>query len=174
MEIHKGFETQRLVVRPTSIDDAEFIFELMNTPAWIRNIGDRKITSVEKAKNYILTRMLPQLERLGYGNYTIIRKNDDLKIGICGLYERAGLEGIDIGFALLPEHVGVGYAFEAANTLKNAAFNTFGLKVMYAITAKDNTSSHKLLERLGLELSGTKRLPGDDEELLLYKIEKNN
>lgn len=103
MGAHKEFETERLFLRPTSDADAKFIFALMNNPTWIQHIGDRNITSFESAKDYILSRMLPQLGKLGYGNYTITRKTDNLKIGSCGLYDREGLDGIDIGFALLPE-----------------------------------------------------------------------
>lgn len=172
MEACKEFETDRLIIRPTSIADAKFIFELMNTPKWIENIGNRNITSVESAKDYISIRMLPQFRRLGYGNYTIIRKSDHTKIGTCGLYDRAGMEGIDIGFALFHDYERMGYAFEAVDTLKNIAFNVFGLNFINAITTKNNIASQKLLEKLGLKLSGTTTLPNEDEELLLYSIEK--
>ncbi|MGA8855003.1 MAG: GNAT family N-acetyltransferase, partial [Christiangramia sp.] len=92
---HKIFETERLTIRPTALEDATFIFELFNSPKWLQFIGDRKIRSVENAKNYISERMHPQLQKLGFSNYTIIRKSDNLKIGTCGLYDREVLNGID-------------------------------------------------------------------------------
>ncbi|HAH25695.1 MAG TPA: GNAT family N-acetyltransferase, partial [Prolixibacteraceae bacterium] len=63
--------------------------------------------------------------RLGYGNFTVTRKSDRVKIGICGLFDREGLEGIDIGFAFLPEYERKGYAFESADKLKDKAFDEF-------------------------------------------------
>jgi len=171
MNQYKNFETERLILKPTSEEDAEFIFELLNTPKWIKYIGDRNIKTVENAKDYIKIKMLPQLKRLGYSNYTLIRKSDNHKIGTCGLYDRDGLEGIDIGFAFLPEYERNGYAFESANKLMNAAFNEFEITKINAITVKDNISSQKLLEKLGLKLNGTTKLPDDDVELLLYKME---
>ena len=174
MNQYKKFETERLILKPTSEEDAEFIFELFNTPKWIKYIGDRNIKTVEDAKDYIKTKMLPQLKRLGYSNYTLIRKSDNDKIGTCGLYDRDGLEGIDIGFAFLPKYERKGYAFESANKLKNVAFNEFEITEINAITVKDNISSQKLLEKLGLKLNGTTKLPDDDEELLLYKIKLKN
>ena len=39
MKAYKHFETERLILHPTSEDDAAFIFELVNTPKWIVNIG---------------------------------------------------------------------------------------------------------------------------------------
>ncbi|MBC8770415.1 GNAT family N-acetyltransferase [Arenibacter sp. BSSL-BM3] len=171
MSTYKTFTTERLILKPTSEADDEFVFELFNTQKWIQNIGDRNIKSVAMAKEYILNKMQPQLERLGYSNYTIIRKTDQVKIGACGLYDREGLEGIDIGFAFLPEYEGKGYAFEAAHKLVKVAFNEFGIKGISAITSKNNISSQKLLEKLGLELIGTTKLPNDNQELLHYKIE---
>ena len=169
---YKVFETERLIIKPTLENDAEFIFELYNTPKWVKYIGDRNIKTIENAKEYIKEKMIPQLERLGYSNYTLIRKDDNRKIGTCGLYDREGLEGIDIGFAFLPEYEKKGFAFEASKKVKEAAFNEFKIETISAITKKDNISSQKLLEKLGLKFTGTTKLPDDNEELLLYKIEK--
>ncbi len=172
MTNYKTFETERLILKSTSEEDAEFIFELMNTPKWIQFIGNRKIETVEDAKAYIKKKVTPQLERLGYANYTVIRKLDKVKVGTCGLYDREGLDGIDIGFAFLPQHEKQGYAFEASDKLKQAAFDEFGINEISAITIESNTSSQKLLEKLGLTLTGTTKLENDPEELLVYKITK--
>ena len=169
---YKTFETERLLLRPTSEQDSEFILELMNTPKWLQFIGDRNVMSNEDAKAYIQEKMIPQLERLGYANYTVIIKDSDQKIGTCGLYDREGLEGIDIGFAFLPQYEKKGYAFEASNRVKEAAFHEFEIESISAITAKDNISSQMLLEKLGLQCTGTTRLPDDPEELLLYRIHR--
>lgn len=171
MGLYKSFETTRLSLRPTIEEDAEFIFELLNSPKWLQNIGDRNIKSVQEAEQYIKEKMLPPLQRLGYSNYTIIRKTDLQKIGTCGLYDREGIEGIDIGYAMLPEFEGKGYAFEAAQKLKTMAYYEFGIKSICAITTKENLASQKLLEKLGLRSKGTIKLPGEEEELLFYKSE---
>ena len=172
MNNYRIIETERLLLKPCSEEDAEFIFRLFNTPNWIKYIGDRNIRTVESAEKYIVEKMKPQLGRLGFSNYTVIRKKDRAKIGTCGLYDREGLEGIDIGFAFLPEYEKQGYAFEAADALKKAGFKNFGLTSIRAITTKDNFSSQRLLEKLGLELMGSTKLLDNNEELLLYKIEK--
>ena len=170
MSKFKIFETDRLILKPTSEGDAEFILELLNTPKWLKYIGDRNVKSIDDAKGYIKTKMLPQLERLGYSSYTLIRKSDNNKIGGCGLYDREGLDGIDIGFAFLPEFEKKGYAFESAKKLINIAFNEFGISEVNAITTEDNISSQNLLEKLGLKLHGKTKLPDENEELLLFKI----
>lgn len=168
----KIFKTERLILKPTSEEDAEFILELLNTPKWLKYIGDRNIKSIENAKGYIKTKMIPQLKRLGYSNYTLLRKSDNIKIGTCGLYDREGLDGIDLGFAFLPKYEKKGYAFESANKLINTAFNEFGINEINAITTEDNISSQKLLVKLGFKLDGITKLPNDNVELLLYKTKK--
>ena len=170
MTAYKVFETERLQLKPTSVADTEFILELMNTPKWIEYIGDRNVKTIASTKAYIANKMMPQLQRLGHSNYTIVRKSDDAKIGTCGLFDREGLEGIDIGFAFLPAYEKQGYAFEAADKLKHMAFNEFGISELSAITAKNNCASQALLEKLGLKQSGITKLPNEDEEVLLYKL----
>ena len=99
MKHYNQFETERLLLRATSTEDAEFILELTNTPKWLMYIGDRNIRSPENARDYIKEKIEPQHKRLGYSNYTVLRKSDEVKMGTCGLYDREGVEGIDIGFA---------------------------------------------------------------------------
>lgn len=171
MPTYKTFQTERLLLRPTSERDALFIYELFNTPKWLQFIGERDVKSEEAARAYIRAKMLPQLEKLGFSNYTVIRKTDNVPVGSCGLYDRPGLEGIDIGFAFLPQHEKKGYAFEASKEILRAAVEDFGLKKINAITAGENLGSQKLLERLGLVYTKTVRLPGEEEDLMFY--EKN-
>ena len=165
------FETERLILKPTGVEDADFIFQLVNTPKWIQYIGDRNVNSPEEAEIYIQNRMLPQLERLGFSNYTLIRKSDQAKMGTCGIYSRDGMEDLDMGFAFLPEFEKQGYAYEAARKLLMEAKQSFHLKSLTAFTTKDNYSSQNLLEKLGMKNAGFIRIPNDEEELVLYKIE---
>ena len=166
------YETERLLLRPTVEADAAFIYELMNSKGWIENIGDRGIKNLADAANYVKEKMRPQQERLGFSNYSVIRKSDGVIMGSCGLYDREGLEGVDIGFAFLPQYGQKGYALEAAQKVKALAFGEFGLTLIKAITTKTNVPSQKLIEKLGLTFVKMINLPNDDEELMLYQIEK--
>lgn len=162
-------QTARLELRLTSLEDAAFILALLNTPKWIQNIGDRQVTTLQAAKKYIQERMLPQVERLGFGNFTLVRTEDGKKVGTCGLYDREGLEGVDIGFALLPAYERMGYAFESAEKLLYLAEHQWKLPIVQGITIESNTASRKLLEKLGLKFIEYIRLPNDKEELMLYR-----
>jgi len=164
------FETERLIIKPVNHDDVSFILELLNTKKWLQYIGDRKVKTLEDAQKYIADKMTPQLKRLGYGNYTIIRKLDNEKMGTCGLFDREGLEGIDIGFAFLPQYEKMGYAFESANKIKDEGINRFGIKKLVAITTKENIESQKLIKKLGLQFVKIVNIPNDEEDLLLYEL----
>ena len=172
MSQSKIFETERLILRPTLEQDADLIYQVLNTPKFKKFVGDRKINSIEDAKTYIKIKMLPQLHKLGYSNYSLILKSSGDKVGICGLYDRDGIEGVDIGFGLLPQYEGLGFAYESSQKLIQLAFQELDIKEINAITSKENFSSQKLLEKLGLKVKGITKLPNDEKELLLYKIVK--
>ena len=172
MSHYKIFESKRLIIRPTLEEDAELIYQLMNTPKFIKYVGDRQLYSVEDAEKYIQHKMLPQLHSLGYSNYSLIIKKNGAKIGICGLYDREGLDGIDIGFGILPKYEGLGYAYESSSRLIKAGFEELEIHKIKAITNKENISSRNLLLKLGFKLIGNIILADEDDELLLYKIEK--
>lgn len=164
-------DTPRLLIRPVEIKDGAFIVKLLNSPKWLKYIGDRNVHTLLDGENYIREKMLPQLERLGFGNYVVIRKEDQVKMGTCGLYDREGLAGVDIGFAYLPEFEGNGYATEAGKKVLNYCRENFGLVKVSGITTVNNFSSQRLLKKLGLTYSRNVQLPGDKEELMLYEIE---
>lgn len=170
MAKHLTLETERLILQPTTETDADFILQLMNSPKWLQNIGDRNVKTIQDVHNYIITKMYPQLERLGFSNYTVIRKSDGAKMGTCGLYDREGLEGVDIGFAFLPEFEGQGYAYESAKMVLKTGIEHFGLTRVSAITIETNLASRKLIEKLGLTFSKMFRLPDDPEDLMLYEL----
>lgn len=167
----KIYETERLIIRPMSLEDKELIFRLYNSPKFIQYIGDRNIKSVEDAENYIKNRFLPQFEKLGFGNYLVMTKEGNEKIGGVGIFEREGLDIVDIGYSLLEEFEGKGYAYEAAQKVKSIGMEEFGLAKISAIISKDNLSSQKLIEKLGFVFKKYVTLPGENEELNYYETE---
>ena len=173
MKDYLSFETERLCMIPTCKEDAAFIYELMNSPKWIKFIGDRKIHTIKEAEEYIVVRMRPQLERVGFSVYTLIRKSDRAKIGICCLIDREELEGIDLGYALLPDYEGAGYALEASEKMIAVGFEEFGLQNLYAITNPTNKASKKLLQKLGFNSIGDLQLVDEKIPDRLYELKSN-
>ena len=160
--------TDRLLISKITIDDAEFILELMNDKDWIKNIGDKGVRTVEDAQVYIQNRFLTTYHDSNYGFYTMNLKNTQQIIGIVGLVDREGIDHIDIGYGILPEFRGKGYAFEAAKAIYDYGYQELNLEKIVAIVDPDNIPSIKLLSKLGLEFEKMIRLPDDEIEILLY------
>ena len=160
--------TERLILRPFNLADAGFILELVNTPGWLKYIGDRKVYNVEDAANYLKNGTLKNYEIHGFGFLVMTLKDSGTAVGMCGLVKRDTLEDVDIGYALLPEFEGKGYAFEAASATLIFAKNELNLGRIVAITSMENERSGNLLTKLGFKLENKVRLSDDGEELFLY------
>ena len=165
-------DTERLGLRWLSAEDAAFMLELVNDPAWLRFIGDRGVRTLEDARDYILNGPVAMYHRVGFGLCLVELKQRRTPIGICGLIERVGLEDIDIGFAFLPAFCGQGYAYESAAAIMSYARDTVGLNRVVAITAPDNQRSIRLLKKLGLSFENMLRLGEDQPEVMLFAWNK--
>lgn len=167
------YKTERLLIRPTFIEDYEFIYKLMNSHKWLQFIGDRNINTLDDAKNYIKENNLTQLEKLGYSNYTLIKRSDHKKIGVCGLYDRKGLDGIDLGYALLSEYEKKGYAYEASSKIVSIAHSEFKIQTLKAITLENNIASIKLLHKLGFNYKDHITVNNIEVKLFIKEMKEN-
>lgn len=159
-------ETERLVIRELdSAVDAETIFELLNTPKFLRYIGDRGVRSVEEARDFIENRYRQSYRDHGYGLYAVELK-DGTAIGMCGFVRRDTLPGPDIGFAFLPEFEGQGYGVESAAAMMEYGREVLGFGEVLAITSLDNHASGHLLEKLGFRF--VEEISSGGEKLRLY------
>ena len=164
--------TPRLVLRRFTEDDAPFVFSLLNDPDWLRFIGNKDVHDLEAARRYIRNGPMTMYERFGFGLYLTALNSDSTPIGMCGLIRREGVDDVDIGFALLPQFCGKGYAREAAAATLDYGWNKVGLKRIVAFTSTDNVRSGRLLETIGLRFEREVVLPDSAERLWLYAAER--
>ncbi|RWY49514.1 N-acetyltransferase [Mucilaginibacter gilvus] len=161
--------TERLIIRQLTLGDTGFIIELLNSPGWLKFIGDRNVHNTDDALNYLTNGPLKSYAEHGFGLYLVATKTDDTPIGMCGILKRATLNNPDIGYALLPGFAGMGYAYEMANAVLKHAQHDLKLPVISAITLPGNTSSVKLLGKLGLHNKGLFVAEDSKETLLLFQ-----
>jgi RimJ/RimL family protein N-acetyltransferase len=164
-------ETERLLLRQLTTDDAEFILELLNEPSFIQNIGDRGVRTLEDARLYILNGPVASYAKNGFGSYLVLLRETNESIGMCGLIKRDSLDDVDIGYAFLPKFWSKGYAVESALAVKAYAKDAIGLKRLVAITDPANEGSIRVLEKLGLRFEKMVRLSQDDIELKLFAVD---
>jgi RimJ/RimL family protein N-acetyltransferase len=161
-------ETARLRLRRLGDGDAAFMLELLNDPAFIRNIGDRGVRSEADAIRYLRDGPLASYARHGYGLYLVELRDTGEAAGICGLVKREYLEDADVGFAFLPRFRRQGYALESASAVRSYAMGGLGLTRLLAITSPDNADSIRVLEKIGLRFARMVRPPGDGGEVRLF------
>ena len=161
-------ETNRLILSEFTIDDAPFILDMLNDPAWLQFIGDRGIKTRDDARDYIVNKLQKSYQEYGFGMLIVKLKDDGISIGTCGLLKRDYLEEVDLGFAFLPEFRGKGYAIEAAAATIEYGKDNLDLKRILAFTDADNSASIKLITKLGLKFERLVDFPDDDAEIQLY------
>lgn len=166
-----SIETSRLNIRWLDSADASFIHRLVNDPDWIRFIGDKSVSTLDDARNYIETGPEKMYREYGFGLNRVGLKIDDTPIGICGLLKRDSLENPDIGFAFLPEYRKMGFAQEAARAILKHGYTALEIPLVVAIIAPENSASRSLLGKLGFSFEGNFQKEPAAGILDLYKID---
>lgn len=162
------YKTDRLVLRKLKPADVRFIFELVNTPGWIKFIGDRNIKTLKDAGKYI-QRILSDR----HINYWVVNlPEQQIAIGIITFIKRSYLDHHDIGFAFLPEHSKLGYAFESARAVLYDLIQSGQHATVLATTVKGNGTSIQLLKKLGFIFK--KELENENDQLYLFSINNDS
>ena len=162
--------TERLRLRWLTENDACLMLAIWNDPAFIRHVTDRGIRTEQAALDAMRQGVLKLYSECGYGPYRLSLRSDGTDAGVCGLFKRDNLPNPDIGYALLPAFCGQGYAVEAAHAVVAHASEVMELAKISAIVSPEHTRSIALLKKLGMVREGTVRMPGEDDDILLYGL----
>ena len=165
----KVLETERLLLRPFTPDDAEFILRLLNEPSFIRHIGDKDVRTTEQAVSYLLDGPIRSYVLHGHGLMRVEVRETGQPIGMCGLLRRKPDQDPDLGYALLPEAWGRGYASEAASAILEYGSRILGFPRILALVAPGNARSIQLLQKLGFMLAGSSPNQQGDESVSIYE-----
>lgn len=141
--------TNRLEIRELNLDDAEFIFELLNQTSWKKYIGNKNINTIDDAKQYLIDNPIKMYETHGFGLWCVTKIYSKQPLGVAGIIKRETLPLIDIGFAFLDRFAGHGYAYEACEAILDYTKSHLNLEQVLAIVKPENNKSIKLLDRLG-------------------------
>jgi [ribosomal protein S5]-alanine N-acetyltransferase len=157
--MYPELETRRLRLRPIGVSDAVFLQELMNTPGWLRFIGDRSIHSLIDAEKYVEK----LLENAPYFYHVIFLKETEIAIGILTFLHRNNSPYPDLGFAILPTLERQGFVTEACQKCLGIVWQERTDEFIQGIVLPDNQSSIRLLEKLGFEFHDT-HLSGEEKK----------
>jgi len=165
-------ETDRLYIRRVQLSDANFLHRLMQTEKWTRHIGDKGGGTIASTRQYIASKMDENVWSKGFANHVMICKKSSIQIGTCSLQNRNGIDGLDIGCALLPAFERKGFATEGVKSMINLAFNQYHQVKVSAITAIDNVRSYEGLKRIGFLFKGLIQLPYCPGKIKLYQYNR--
>ena len=165
----KLLETERTIIDHITLDDAPFFLELLNSPDWLRFIGNRNVTNIDDALDYLRNGFICCYAENGFGYYIARLKPTLVPIGICGFLKKPTLDNPDFGFALLPGFYGQGLAFESSRAVLDYGIQTFKFCVLDAVTTPDNARSTRLLEKLAFKDNGMAPSAPDNGELRLFR-----
>ena len=160
-------ETDRLILRPLTVDDAEAVFE------WT---GDKRVAEYmiyPCHKNIEITReWLNSLDSLE-NEYTwgFVRKSDGKLIGSGGIRFRTSENVWSFGYNLRYDCWGNGYATESAKRMIDYVYNKNNAHEFVSEHAVDNPASGRVIEKCGLAFeSYSKYTKFDDSATFRSKV----
>ena len=161
-------ETEHLILRPFTLDDAEAWLPLITLPEIIRYTGDTPVSTVDEAREILRTRPLRDYAVRGYGRMAVIEKSSARLVGFSGLKYLEDLGEVDVGYRFLPDCWGKGYATESARALMEQGVREHGVKRIVGMVHPENAASSRVLEKLGLVYERPLELEGHAVAYRLY------
>lgn len=152
-------ETERLIIRPISMDDLDGFFEMDSNPNVHTYLGNKSITTKDQAKKYI-EGILNQYDKFGIARWAVEDKETHQFLGWTGfkyIDESEPINGksdfLDIGYRYIEDAWGKGISSEAAFACKKYYDEYLTHYNLHAFTDKNNAASRRVLEKIGLEVT---------------------
>jgi [ribosomal protein S5]-alanine N-acetyltransferase len=146
-------ETERLVLKPLSADEADSLYRISNEPNVRLYLWDNEHISEATIKSFIAQsdRMFSK-ENIGLFGVRM-RGREDL-LGFCGFVRLGGMEESELWYELTQKVWGMGIATEAAWACMCYAFEEVVMKRVIAGDDAPNTASLRAMEKLGMKYLG--------------------
>jgi len=158
------FETERLLIRPYTMDDLPLFFRLNGDGEVMRYI--RPAQNMEQTTEFLQKIIHAYQERPGIGRWAMFSKIDQQFAGSFAIIPIDNSTQLQLGYALLKENWGKGYASESVKGGLQYAFDKLGLIEIAAITYPENIPSQKVLLKNGFAFDKT--FTEEEKELQLY------
>jgi len=149
-------ETPRLLLRPTRREDFEAWAAFMADPESARYVGGTQPRSV--AWRGFLT-MAGAWAIQGFAMFSVIEKASGRWIGRIGPWQPEGWPGTEVGWGIVRDRCGLGYATEAATATIDWAFATLSWSEVIHTIDVENVASQAVARKLGSRNRGRGRLP---------------
>jgi RimJ/RimL family protein N-acetyltransferase len=150
--------TERLVLRMFRESDIDAYAQMCADPEVMRYISGVPMTRDEAWRNMAL--VLGHWQLRGYGLWAVEERASGFLVGRVGCWRPEGWPGLEVGWSLLRQFWGLGYATEAAQAALNHAFGELGQTHVVSLIQPDNARSIRVARRLGMSEEGKAELLG--------------
>lgn len=175
-------KTERLLLRQWLPSDFE-PSAAMNRDPEVMEFFPKTLTPEET--NSMIQKFSQSIEEKGWGFWACSLKTNDQFIGFIGIEDRfvpdVVAPAVEIGWRLLKEHWGNGYATEGAKASLKFGFETLGLNEIVSFTASVNKKSRRVMEKIGMSYEPDKnfehpKVPEGNplRKHVLYKIRRKS
>ncbi|MEQ4714758.1 GNAT family N-acetyltransferase [Nonomuraea sp. B19D2] len=168
-------ETERLILRRITEDDADNLVELDSDPEVMRYLSGGEPTSREKIVSEILPRILSYTGDQGF--FAAIEKSTEEFLGWFHLRAKHGEpeDEPELGYRLRKIAWGKGYATEGSVALIQKAFSELGARRVYAEALAVNMASRRVVEKAGLQYVRSfhvdrPEIPGSERGAVEYEL----
>ena len=151
--------TERLLLRPFRQADAEAYIAMCADREVMRYVGEQGALSREDAWRQ-LAMLAGHWHLRGFGMWAVEERGSGAFVGRVGLHYPEGWPDRELGWALVREFWGRGYALEAARAALREAFESLEWPRVISLIDPDNTRSVRLAQRLGERLEGEATIRG--------------
>jgi len=150
-------ETPRLILRPLTFADLDFVFRHFSDPAVTQYMLDEPpLADLAQARELIKFYQDPAGNP--YNRWGLERKEDGALIGTCGYHNwQRRYFRAEVGYDLSPAYWGQGYMSEALRTAFQHGFTQMQLHRIEALVYPQNVRSLRLLQKLGFQQEGLLR-----------------
>lgn len=162
-------ETNRLVMRPHLISDAQDMVILNQDPEVIRYTGDVELKTLVDAQKVITERLVPQFQNFKMGRFHTSLK-DGTYLGWCGLRYFPDQDEVDLGYRFMKKFWGQGFATESSQRCLEYGFKDLKLKRIIAKAMPENIPSIKVIQKLGMTFKGYFKDPLEPQPFIVYEL----
>lgn len=144
----RRIETDRLILRPLTLNDAQDVFEWVGDPIVNRYMQYSLYTDIEQVKEWIAQIKEEDCE------YAFELKDTGKVIGAGCIKFSAEENAYSLGYNLNRNYWKKGYTTEAAKALIQWAYDTLGARDFIAMHANDNIASGNVIRKCGFQFEG--------------------
>lgn len=144
----KDIETERLILRDASVDDAEDMFEYAKLEEVTKYLSWKPHLSVKDSEKLLEMLGKEAKEKDSYVFKVIVLKENDKMIGtIDARIFGDGLKDAEFGYCLNPKYWNKGYMSEALKAFMEALHKEHGVENVFGSFERENIASKRVMQK---------------------------